>query len=432
MTFAAGVLFLQEYRIGGKIRTKPVFPDRFDVRFTLFFPMSAPTKNQKIEALVKLVQKKSRGAGLCVPPPRSVLETLMFAAVLENASFDRANEAYAVLTNYYIDWNEIRVCTVRELADTISMLPNPDAAAGRIRKSLQNLFEKTYVFDLEELRKKGKALAEHMKFLESIPAGSPYMIQYAAQTALDGHLFPMDEATLRIMRRLGLSQVSADGSQEICTGIERVVLKKSSVMFAMQLHHFAADFFNIPDSPELLALLSAIDPKAVERSWTAPVLVPAPVQKDSKPVSPPSPSSTPPKTATAAAAAPKPPVKASEKPAAEKTEATENTAKAAEENEETKVKEPITPKSAPKPVPKPKETAPPVKAETKSEPEPAAPKSAPKPVPKPKETIPPVKTETTSEPEPTAPKPPEKSPVNSPKPAKPESLSKTLRKAKPK
>ena len=239
--------------------------------------MAAPTKNQKIEALVKLVQKRCRGSGLSQPPQRTVLETLMYAALLENATFDKADLAYTVLENYYIDWNEIRVCSVRELADTLIDLPHPEAAAVRVRTALQGIFEKMYMFELEDMRKKGKALAEHVKTLESMSAGTPYMIQYVSQVALDGHLIPFDEASLRVMRRLGLSHVSSDGTQEVCLGLDRVVLKKSGLTFAAQLHHFAAGYYDVPDSPELLSFLSAIDPGAVNRSWASPVLTPAPV-----------------------------------------------------------------------------------------------------------------------------------------------------------
>ena len=243
--------------------------------------MAAPTKNKKIAALVKLVQKKCRGAGLTAPPQRSVLETLMYAALLENAPFAQADLAYTVLENYYIDWNEIRVCSVRELADTLIDLPHPKEAAERVRNALQGIFEKTYMFDFEDMRKKGKPLAEHIATLESMSAGTPYMIQYAAQVALDGHLIPFDEAALRIMRRLGLSQVSSDGTQEVCIGLDRVILKKAALTFAAQLHHFAAGYYDVPDSPELFSQLSAIDSAAVERSWEAPALASKPAVTES-------------------------------------------------------------------------------------------------------------------------------------------------------
>jgi len=253
--------------------------------------MAAATKNQKIELLAKLVQKRCRGAGLTNPPERSVLETIMYAALLENSTFDKADAAFAFIKNYYIDWNEIRVCSNRELADTLTDLPNPTAAAERVRKALQGIFEKRYTFDLEEVRRKGKALADHIQTLESLSAGTPYMIQYVAQVALDGHLIPLDEASLRIMRRLGLSQITSDGLREVCNGLDRVILKKSSLTFATQLHHFAAGYFDVPDSPELLSQLSAIDREAVNRSWVAPILAstkPTPTQDiEKKPETPP-------------------------------------------------------------------------------------------------------------------------------------------------
>jgi hypothetical protein len=80
------------------------------------------------------------------------------------------------------------------------------------------------------------------------------------------------------MRRLGLSQVSGDGTHEICAGLDRVILKKSSQAFATQLHHFAAGYYDVPDSPELLSQLSAIDSEAVGRSWTCPIVATPPVK----------------------------------------------------------------------------------------------------------------------------------------------------------
>jgi len=394
--------------------------------------MPSLTKNQKIEALVKLVQKRSRGAGLTAPPQRTVLETLMYAALLENATFDKADLAYTVLENYYIDWNEIRVCTVRELADTLMDLPNPEAAAERVRKALQGIFEKTYTFDLEEMRKKGKALAEHIRTLESMAAGTPYMIQYVSQVALDGHLIPLDEAALRIMRRLGLSQVSSDG-REVCTGLDRVILKKTSLTFAAQLHHFAAGYYDVPDSPELLSQLSAIDREAVNRSWISPVLAPspptppapvlvAPPVSEVKPVVVPPASKPPvPKEPPKAAPVAKPVAKPA-KPAAKPTKPVTKPAKPTKPAKKAVKKLPLVKSAAKTPAKKPvKPVAKPMATKKTLPSKKVLPKKPVKPVAKPvlpkkKATVKMVK----------------KSPVKPVKKPKTVSPSKTLRKKKPK
>ncbi len=67
----------------------------------------APNKADKIKALFKLVQKRHKHAPPV--PKRSVLEHLMYAAVLEDATLEAADAAFAVLEHHYIDWNEIRV-----------------------------------------------------------------------------------------------------------------------------------------------------------------------------------------------------------------------------------------------------------------------------------------------------------------------------------
>ncbi|MDR0337170.1 MAG: hypothetical protein LBI18_08785 [Planctomycetaceae bacterium] len=214
---------------------------------------------------------------------------LIYAALLENTLFEQADAAYTVLENYFIDWNEIRVSTANELADTFPMLPDPLAAGERVRRTLQGVFEKTYMFDLEELRKKGKNIGQAVEFLNSIPACTRFMIDYTTQVAFGGHVIPLDEASLRIFRLLNLTHVNKEGTRENVAGIERAIPKKNGQMFSLQIHHFAAGFYNDPELTELRSVLKTIDPEAETRSCTPPVLMlPKPVAKQPvKPTLPP-------------------------------------------------------------------------------------------------------------------------------------------------
>jgi endonuclease-3 len=232
--------------------------------------MASISKTKKIELLAKIIQKQQKS--LPNPPERAVLTHLIYAALLENTSFEQADSAYTVLENYFIDWNEIRVSTVSELADTFSMLPDPQAAGERVRRTLQGVFEKTYMFDLEELRKKGKNLGQAVEFLNSIPACTRFMADYTTQVAFGGHVIPLDEASLRIFRLLNLAQVNKEGTRENVAGLERAISKKNGLAFSLQLHHFAAGFYNDPELAELRSILKSIDPEAENRSWTPPVL----------------------------------------------------------------------------------------------------------------------------------------------------------------
>ncbi len=246
--------------------------------------MATISKTKKIESLVALLQKRYKNMPL--PPERSVLEQLIYAALLENASIELADAAYAILEHYFIDWNEIRVSTVQELADTFSMLPDPTAAGERIRRALQRIFEKIYMFDLEDLRKKGRSLTQITETLESYDACSRFMIDYTIQTAFSGHVIPVDEAAMRVFRLLGLTQVNAARTAETVSGLERTIPKKNGPRFTMQLHQFAAAYFQTPESSELRKILKSIEPGIDKQDWHPPVLV-VPKTKPPTPVKPP-------------------------------------------------------------------------------------------------------------------------------------------------
>ncbi len=227
-------------------------------------PMAATNRTDKVKLLVKTLQKRYKH--IPKPAERSLLECLMFAACLENATFDAAESAYSVLEHHYIDWNELRVSTPQEIADTLPMLPKPLDAGERIKKTLQWVFETTYMFDLEDYRK--KTIGQMVEYLDSIPSCSPFMANYLVQIGLGGHQIPFDEAALRILRRLDLTRV-VNGREEV-SGIERLVTKVKGVEFATQMHLFGVEFFDRQDDSELLTLLNAVDKSAAGRSWREP------------------------------------------------------------------------------------------------------------------------------------------------------------------
>lgn len=245
--------------------------------------MAAISKTKKIESLAKLLQKRYKNQS--VPPERTVLEHLIYAALLENAPLELADSAYAVLEHYFIDWNEIRVSTVPELADTFSMLPDPMAAGERVRRALQGIFEKTYMFDLEDLRKKGKNLGQVAGQLESFGACSRFMIDYTVQVAFEGHVIPLDEGALRVFRLLSLVQVNKERTCENVPGLERSIPKKNGLQFSLQLHQFAAEYFLDPESADLRTALKGIAPDIAKRDWMPPVLT----LPKTKPAAPPKP-----------------------------------------------------------------------------------------------------------------------------------------------
>ena len=195
-------------------------------------------------------------------PTRSVFEHLLFASCLENAHYDRAEEAFAALVHNFFDWNEIRVSTVRELSEVLSGLPEPPVAANRLKRVLQSIFESTYSFDLEQLRKQNLTPAvDHLKKLDGT---TNFSVAYVVQSALGGHSIPVDAGVLSALCVVGLVTEEHIKAQ-VAPGLERAIVKSKGLEFGSQLHQFGADFIANPYSPVLHGILLEIDPDAGER-----------------------------------------------------------------------------------------------------------------------------------------------------------------------
>lgn len=199
---------------------------------------------------------------VAVDPNRTVFEHLVFACCLENAHYDRAEEAFAALVHNFFDWNEVRVSTVRELSEVMACLPDPAAAANRVKRVLQSIFESTYSFDLEELRKQN--LGPATKQLEKLDGTTKFCVAYAVQAALGGHAIPVDAGVLGALEVVEL--VTEENVREgVVPGLERAVAKSKGIEFGSQLHQLGADFVQSPYAPDLHKILLEIDPEARDR-----------------------------------------------------------------------------------------------------------------------------------------------------------------------
>lgn len=223
--------------------------------------MASSNRSTKIGKVHKVL-KKAGYEPVAPDPNRTVLEQLLFAACLEDAKFDDAEQAFATLGHNFFDWNEVRVTTVRELAEEMSCLPSPAAAAERVKQILQAVFETRYAFDLEELRKENLGPATDQ--LRKTKGTSPFVVSYVVQAALGGHSVPIDAAAMKVMEVLDLVK-EKDAAAGNVPGLERAIPKNKGIDFGAVLHQFAVEFATTPHKPELRKILLEIDPDASSR-----------------------------------------------------------------------------------------------------------------------------------------------------------------------
>ncbi|MEZ5948625.1 MAG: hypothetical protein R3C12_05275 [Planctomycetaceae bacterium] len=137
-----------------------------------------------------------------------VLDTLLFAICLEDASFEQARQALTRFKEGFFDYNEARVSSITELQHVLGNLSHADWKALRIRESLQVVFEGRYSFELEDLKKKSLEAAE--KFLQKISTLTPFAISHTLLATFGAHLVPMDNQMLNTCLWLSLLEEGTD------------------------------------------------------------------------------------------------------------------------------------------------------------------------------------------------------------------------------
>ncbi|MBN2217123.1 MAG: hypothetical protein JW719_07085 [Pirellulales bacterium] len=222
--------------------------------------MSAPSRSAQFTKLHKVLKKHYKPVS--VSAERPVLEHLIFACLLEDAPYEVAEETFAKMVEEYFDWNEIRVSSVRELTETLARLPDPPAAATRLKQVLQHVFEASYSFDLEGLRKKN--LGPAAETIKKIKGATPFGVAYVVQSALGGHSIPLDAGTLEVMRILDLA-TDKEVEERSIAGLERAIAKNKGIEFGSLLHQLGAEFTANPFAAELRNKLLEVDPQAKKR-----------------------------------------------------------------------------------------------------------------------------------------------------------------------
>lgn len=215
-------------------------------------------------ALITKLHRTLKKAGKSPPPAadRTVLENLLFACLLENAHYDTAAGVLAKFQASFFDLNEVRVSSAKELAEIGHALPDPLAAATRFKRVLQNVFEASYSYDLEGLKKVNLSVAD--KQLRKLDGATPFVVAYVTQAALGGHAIPLDEAALQVLYVVGLIPAANVAADDV-PGLTRAIPKNKGVEFGYLLHELAADFWANPFSTNARNTLLAIAADAKDR-----------------------------------------------------------------------------------------------------------------------------------------------------------------------
>lgn len=222
--------------------------------------MASNNRAAQINKVIKVVKKHYKPVE--APRERNVLEHLVFASCVENSLPDDAEKVIAALTTDYFDWNEVRVSSLRELAEVMKPLNDAEDAAMRLKRVLQSVFETQYSFDLEPFRKQN--LGATIKQLEKFHGTTPFTIAYVTQHGLGGHSIPINQGLLEAMRVVGVVS-DAEAAKGTVPGLERAVPKTKGAEIGALLHQLGVELHRSPQGPTIRKILLEIDPSCKDR-----------------------------------------------------------------------------------------------------------------------------------------------------------------------
>jgi endonuclease III len=198
-----------------------------------------PTTTNKQRLLNQLFSALTKRYGSAGDSARPVLEQFIYGICREGTTRERADRAFKALQDRFFDWNEIRVSSVRELEEALSSLPDSELRAQRLIRFLQEVFEKRFCFDLEDLHKKGLKVAA--KQLSAYQASNDYVGAWVVQNSLGGHAIPLDAPTLRTARRLGLIESDQEDAEALRSSLEHLIPKARGTLFVDLMSRLAED-----------------------------------------------------------------------------------------------------------------------------------------------------------------------------------------------
>jgi len=198
-----------------------------------------PKASDRLAAAHKVLGILRKKYGQALPRQTlPVLETLLFAACLEDVSQDQAETVFARLLASFHDLNEIRVSSISEIEEVLGDLPRAEWRALRVREVLQFTFENYYSFDLDQLKRKTLDQAE--KQLGQIRYLTPFIRAYALQHCLGAHVVPVDDLSCAVLVWLGL--VPGDATTQSAGEEMKAALRKNeSALFCHLIRVVASD-----------------------------------------------------------------------------------------------------------------------------------------------------------------------------------------------
>jgi endonuclease III len=163
------------------------------------------------------------------------VDAVIYGIVSEHRSESAAQRAMKKLRDVFIDWNDVRVSRIDEIAEIFQDGgDNSRATAAALTTALRTIFDEHHALTLTALKKQGKRPAKQV--LDELKGASPFVVNYCMLTALEGHAIPLTPDMTAYLRRNRVVDPEAN-DEEIEGFLTRHIAAKDAYEFYGLLRH---------------------------------------------------------------------------------------------------------------------------------------------------------------------------------------------------
>jgi endonuclease III len=118
------------------------------------------------------------------------VDAVIYGIVSEHRSASAAQRAMKKFRDVFVDWNDVRVSRIDEIAEVLEGSDNTSrATALALTTALRTIFDEHHAVTLTALKKQGKRPAKQV--LDELRGISPFVVNYCMLTSLEGHAIPL-------------------------------------------------------------------------------------------------------------------------------------------------------------------------------------------------------------------------------------------------
>jgi endonuclease-3 len=161
------------------------------------------------------------------------VEALICGILSERMSEAAAQKALREITRAFVDWNDLRVSRVEEVAEALGRnTASCRMTALALTAALRGIFDEHHRISLANLKKLGKRPAR--QDLEKLEGVSRFVINYCLLTALEAHAIPMTQPMAEYLKQNGIVEANAD-EEDLEGFLTRCVAAKDAYEFYVLL-----------------------------------------------------------------------------------------------------------------------------------------------------------------------------------------------------